>query len=123
MGQYYLYCMVLTNLLSLFIYNVFGKWFFPRTLAVINLVALEIGIFFSRKRKYEHWLKIHIGCFILSYYLLFGGGINKALLRIEPLQTYYYNGHQIEGLTHFVAILVFTALIRYFLFFKNLKSS
>ena len=66
MGQYYLYCMVLTNLLSLFIYNVFVKWFFPHTLTVIILVDLGIGIYLSRKRKYEHWLKIQIGCTLFS---------------------------------------------------------
>jgi hypothetical protein len=81
--------MVLTNLLSLFIYNVFGKWFFPRTLAVITLVALEIGICFSRKRKYEHWLKIHIGFLFSVITCSLVGASTKLFLRIEPLQTYY----------------------------------
>jgi len=105
MGRYHLVCMLLTNVTSLFIYNAFDKWFFPHTLAVITLVILGIGFYFSRKRLYKHWLKVHLSCFILSYYMLIGGGINEAFLRIKPLQVYFYNNNQIVGLTHLLLCL------------------
>lgn len=120
-GQFYLLCMILTNISALFIYTAFGKWFFPHTLAVITLVVLAIGIYFSRKRNYKHWIKIHLSSFIFSYYMLIGGGINEAFLRIKPLQPYFYNNAQIVGLTHFVAMVLFTVLILYYLVVKNLK--
>lgn len=49
-GKLYLICMLITNVSSLLIYNAFGKWFFPHTLAVVTLVVIAIGYYFSKKK-------------------------------------------------------------------------
>ena len=120
-GKLYLICMLITNVSSLFIYNAFGKWFFPHTLAVVTLGVIAIGYYFSKKRHYKHWLKIHLSCFIISYYMLVGGAINEAFLRIKPLRVYLIDNHPILGISHFVALTLFLLFIFYYLFVKNLK--
>src|SRR5436305_1295190 len=69
-GQYYFYAMLVNNCTALFIYNVSGNWFFPHTLAVVTLVLIISGYLATRRRGWRYWLKVHIFCFIVSYYML-----------------------------------------------------
>lgn len=105
--------MVINCATSLFIYNSFGHWFFPHSLAVATLIFLIPGYLITLNKGFKHWLKIHIFCLIVSYYMLIGGAINEAFLRIEPLKVYPV-GSPMNGMTQFVAILFFTILLVYF---------
>ncbi len=107
--------MLLNNLTALFIYNTSGEWFFPHTLAVVTLVVLIPGIVAVRFFKgYKYWLPVHMVSFVVSYYMLIGGAINEAFLRI-PFLMPYNNPDSWFGLSHFGAQFVFIGLIVYFL--------
>ena len=114
-GKYYFYLMIINNVTALMIYNAFGKWFFPHWLAVVTLIVIIPGFLVTKNKKYKHWLKIHITCLVLSYYLLIGGAINELFLRIDSLRPLIINNSPIVGIVHSVAILIFTGLIIYFL--------
>lgn len=114
MGMWYLYAMLVNNLTALVIMDAFGKWFFPHYLAIACLVVIIPGIIAAR-RKHKAWLKVHIICMILSYYLLIGGAINETFLHIPSLRPYIIDNHPIIGITHSLAMIVFAGLIIYFL--------
>ena len=109
MGTWYFGLMLLSNITALFMYNVSGEWFFPHTLAVVTLPVLVTGYWAGRAK----YLSLHIVCMVISYYLLVGGAINEAFMRIAWLKA--YNNTSAFGLTHFAAQLVFIALLIYYL--------
>jgi len=115
LGIYYFYAMLLNNLTALVILNAFGKWFFPHWLAVACLIVIIPGIVAVKRKSTKHWLKIHIICLVISYYLLIGGAINEAFLHIESLRPYIINNDPIVGITHLIAQLVFIVLLIYYL--------
>lgn len=120
-GIYYFYLMLINNFTALFIYNSFGKWFFPHSLAVATLIILIPGYLITLKKEYKHWLKIHITSFVISYYLLIGGAINEVFLRYKPLMMYKVGSPQ-NGMTQFAAMVLFTIILIYFLFKYRRKS-
>lgn len=115
LGLYYFYAMLVNNLTALVILNVTGKWFFPHWLAIACLIVIIPGIIAVKRKSAKHWLKIHIICLVISYYLLIGGGINEAFLHIESLRPLILNNDPIVGITHMIAQLVFLGLLIYYL--------
>ena len=77
--------MILNNITALFILNAFEKLFFPNYLAIACLIVIIPGII-SIKLKHKYWLKVHIICMVLSFYLLIGGAINETFLHIPNLR-------------------------------------
>jgi len=113
LGAYYFYIMISNNVTALFIYNAFGKWFFPHTLAVVALFFCFLGLFAVKK----NWIKTHITSFVASYYLLIGGAINEAFLRIK----FFTSSQETFGIVHFIAMLFFIGLIiSYLIKYKQL---
>jgi uncharacterized membrane protein len=109
-GTLYFWLMLLSSITALFIYNVNGEWFFPHTLAVATLPVLAAGYWAGRTKKY---LRIHIACMVISYYLLIGGAINEAYMRIAWLQP--FNNKAAFGATHLAAQFVFIGMLIYYL--------
>lgn len=114
LGLWYFYAMLINNLTALVIINAFGKWFFPHYLAIACLVVIIPGIIAVRM-KHKHWLKVHIICMVLSYYLLIGGAINEAFLHIPKLRPYILSNDPIVGATHMIAQIIFIGVLIYFL--------
>ena len=115
LGIYYFYVMLVNNLTALVILNTMGKWFFPHWLAVACLIVIIPGIIAVKRKWTKHWLKIHIICFVTSYYLLIGGAINEAFLHIKNLRPLIINNDPIVGITHMIAQLIFIGLLIYYL--------
>lgn len=114
LGLYFFYVMLLNNLTALFILNAFGKWFFPHYLAIACLIFIIPGIF-AVKLKHKYWLKVHIICLVVSYYLLIGGAINETFLHVPNLRPYIINNAPIVGIMHGITQLIFIGVLIYFL--------
>ena len=115
LGIYYFYAMLANNLTALVILNAIGKWFFPHWLALACLIVIIPGIIAVKRKWTKHWLKIHIICLVISYYLLIGGAINEAFLHIKNLRSLIINNNPIVGITHMIAQLIFIGLLIYYL--------
>lgn len=121
-GLIYFYCMLITNITALFIYKTLGTWFFPHTLAVATLTVLILGYTIIRLKKIRYWLQCHIVCLVLSYYMLIGGAINEAFIRIPMLKSYFYSKSPIIGVIHTTTMLFFIILIIYYIIkYRKLK--
>ncbi|MHA7129280.1 DUF2306 domain-containing protein [Algoriphagus namhaensis] len=115
LGMYYFYAMLVNNLTALVILNAIGRWFFPHWLAVACLIVIIPGIIAVKRKWTKNWLKIHIICLVISYYLLFGGAINETFLHIDSLRQLIINNDPIVGFTHMVAQIAFVGLLIYYL--------
>ena len=114
--------MLLNNITALFILNTFGKWFFPHYLAIACLIVIIPGII-SIKLKHKYWLKVHIICMVLSFYLLIGGAINETFLHIPSLRPYIINNDPVVGITHMFAQLFFICVLVFYLWkYRKSKS-
>jgi len=113
-GLWYFYAMLLNNITALFILNAFGKWFFPHYLAIACLIVIIPGII-SIKLKHKYWLKVHIICMVLSFYLLIGGAINETFLHIPSLRPFIIKNDPVVGITHMFAQLFFIGVLVYYL--------
>lgn len=113
-GKCYFYAMLLNNLSALLIFRSFGYWFFPHSLAVVALAFLIPGYFVLRIKNFRAGIFVHIFCFVISYYLLIGGAVNEAFLRIPSLQKYDV-GSPVNGMTHFAAMIYFIILLIFYL--------
>ncbi len=113
-GLWYFYAMLLNNITALFILNAFGRWFFPHYLAIACLIVIIPGII-SIKLKHKYWLKVHIICMVLSFYLLIGGAINETFLHIPNLRPYIVNNDSVVGITHVFAQLFFIGVLVFYL--------
>lgn len=119
LGRRYFYAMLITNLTALTIYRG-GVFFFPHWLAIVTLIALVLGYWVVRTKAIPSWLSVHISCMVSSYYMLAGGAVNEAFLRIEFLQPSLdpangFFGNPVIGMVHGVVMLMFIVLLVVFL--------
>lgn len=114
LGLYYFYAMLINNSTALVILNATGAWFFPHWLAVACLIVIVPGILVVKRRQTKHWLKIHIGCLVISYYLLIGGAINETFLHVDSLRPLLLLNHPSLGITHMISQVVFIGLLIYY---------
>jgi uncharacterized membrane protein len=86
LGHAYLLAIVAVGITSLGIYNQ-NRFFFPHWLAVITIVLAVFAYLFAHFGwPAKLWLQGHLTCTVLTYYLLVGGGVNEAFLRINVLR-------------------------------------
>lgn len=111
-GRVYVLSMVVLNLSALGIYRL-GVFFFPHMLAALTLALVAVGWASARFHwPRPLWRHLHLSTMIGSYYLLIGGAVNEAYLRIESLrQIANREGPQVIGLTHGVVMLAFLVLL------------
>jgi uncharacterized membrane protein len=86
-GKVYVAAASVTSLSALGIYrhNVF---FFPHWLAVASLALITIGLLCAHSHRPKRlWSHAHLTSMVGSYYLLVGGGVNEAFLRIDLLHS------------------------------------
>jgi uncharacterized membrane protein len=85
-GQWYLWSILIVGVTSLGIYSQ-NRFFFPHWLAVATIALAGLAYLFAHFRwPAKLWLRGHITSTVLTYYLLLGGGVNEAFLRIDGLR-------------------------------------
>jgi uncharacterized membrane protein len=115
-GGIYVAAMVVTSLTALGIYRR-GVFFFPHWLAVAALIITAAAIAAAHfKVPKAGWVHMHLTCMVTSYYLLVGGVVNEAFLRVNFLRRLVpdFNSSAAVGMTQFAVMLLFAALIGYF---------
>ena len=111
-GRLYVCAMLVTNVTALGIYRT-GVFFFPHWLAVVTLAVIAVGYWAVSTRSIRRWLSVHITCMTVSYYMLVGGAVNEAFLRIDVLPPYYPQGmpSPVFGMVHSVVGVGFVVLL------------
>ena len=115
-GRLYLIAMLVTNLTALGIYRN-GVFFFPHWFALAALTAIAIGFVCVRFHwSKAYWRNVHLTCMVASYYMLIGGGVNEAFLRIDILHAMAPDvlNSPLVGMAHFANMTIFAILIAYF---------
>jgi uncharacterized membrane protein len=85
-GQWYLGSILVVSVTALGIYRL-GRFFFPHWLAIATIIFAILAYSFARfKWPRVLWLRFHIMSTVLTYYLLIGGGVNEAYIRIDVLR-------------------------------------
>ena len=115
-GDAYMITMVITNATALFIYTL-GTFRVFHWMAVGTLGLVLAGYFAAHLRKpVQRWLHLHITCMVLSYYMLIGGLINEAFLRIDSLRQLASTGKfRMVNAAQFLVMLIFGVLLTYLL--------
>ena len=114
-GNQYFYLMLVTNITALMIYRL-DVFFFPHWLAIATLITVLAGYWMASKKPVKRWLAIHIVCMVTSYYMLVGGAINEAFLRIEFFTSLAQgNDSNILGIAHSITMLIFLIIAGYYL--------
>jgi uncharacterized membrane protein len=120
-GKLYLVCAFATSVTALGIYR-YNAFYFPHWLGIAALIALTLGFLCVRfRRPRTLWLNFHMTSMIASYYLLVGGGVNEAFLRVDILRATAPDGihSPLVGLVHMAVATAFLGLI----FFFNIRRS
>jgi hypothetical protein len=109
LGDIYAISLFVGSALSLTIYRT-GAFFFPHVLAIVTMVFIAIGWAAGRFHQPKWlWKPIHLTCMLLSLYMIIGGGINEAFLRVAWLREH---GKAIWiGQAHAFTLLGFVLLI------------
>jgi hypothetical protein len=82
----YLLAILAVGITSLGIYSQ-NRFFFPHWLALITIVLAVFAYLFAHFCwPAQLGLRGHFTCTVLTYYLLVGGGVNEAFLRINALR-------------------------------------
>ena len=117
-GRRYVCAMVVTNVTALMIYRN-DSFFFPHWLAIATLVVVVTGYWVVSAKPILSRLPVHIACMVVSYYMLAGGAVNEAFLRIGSLKPYIEpfpnplggTVHPVLGMVHSILILVFMIVL------------
>ena len=115
-GGIYVAAMGVTSLTALGIYRL-GAFFFPHWLAVTALTVTAAGVAAAHfKVPRAGWMHVHLTCMVASFYLLIGGAVNEAFLRVNFLRRIApdLNSSFAVGVTHLSVMLLFAVLIGYF---------
>ncbi len=110
-GRVYVPTMIAAQLSALLIYRIGGFTMF-HWLAVITLLLVALGAFAAPRQASAAWSLTHLSCMVWSYYLLIGGAVNEAFLRLSVLRPVSpFDGgprHYYEAV-HAAVLLFFTA--------------
>ena len=114
-GRVYALTLVATSITALGIYRR-GVFFFPHWLAIAALIVVTVGVLAAHfKVPRRAWLHVHLTCLLTSLYLLVGGGVNEAFLRVDALHRLAPTlNSPAVGLTHLTLQILFLTLIVYF---------
>jgi uncharacterized membrane protein len=115
-GTIYVIAMCLTNLTALLIYRL-GHFSVFHWMAIGILVFVIAGYIAARLRRPARvWPYFHITGMVLSYYMLIGGAVNEAFLRVDSLQQMAFaNRMRAIGMSQMWVLLAFTAVLIYML--------
>ena len=110
-GRWYVHTMIAAQLTALLIYT--GGGFGPfHWLAVGALLLVALGAFAAPRQARLPWSLAHLGGMVWSYYLLIGGAVNEAFLRLpvlRPVSPFDGGPWHYHAATHMAVLLFFTA--------------
>ena len=111
-GRIYVLAMIATCLTSFAIYRR-GVFWFPHWSGVAALVLIAAGFALAHYRPLRGWMHWHLSCMMASYYLLIGGGVNEAFVRVDALRRIVPDplNSPLVGMTHLVVMILFALLI------------
>lgn len=115
-GKIYVLLLSLVSVTALGIYRQ-GPFWFPHWFAVAALVTVAVGFLCAHfKRPDRIWLPGHLTSMVVSYWLLIGGGVNEAFLRVAVLRALApsVQTSPVVGMTHLAAMVIFALLAIYF---------
>ena len=107
-GRWYVPAMIAAQLTALLIYSGGGFGIF-HWLAVTALLLVALGAFAAPRQARAPWALTHVSCMVWSYYLLVGGAVNEAFLRLallRPVSPFQGGPPHYHGTVH-VAVLLF----------------
>jgi len=113
-GRVYALALLVTSVTALGIYRR-GIFFFPHWLAIAALIVVTVGILAAHfKIPRRAWLHLHPTCLLASLYILVGGGVNEAFLRVDALHrlapTPQFSGGRVDpshGADPFLTLIVY----------------
>jgi len=107
-GRVYALALLVTSITALGIYRR-GIFFFPHWLAITALIVTAVGVLAAHfKVPRRAWLHVHLTCLLTSLYLLVGGGVNEAFLRVDALHRLAPTlNSPAVGLTHLTVQILF----------------
>ncbi len=111
-GHWYFYVMLATNLSALLIYRE-GQFNIFHGMAVGTLAILLLGWYAAPRQRSVTWANTHLSCMLWSYYMLYGGLINEAFVRVPTLREsspFFGGDGLIFGMTHMVVLFLFIGL-------------
>lgn len=112
-GRRYVVAAVLLNVSALGIYTIGGFRIF-HWMAIATLASIAIAFASAYwKRPQGKWLRVHLTAIIFSYYMLWGGAVNEAFLRIDSLKPLARGGIAI-GIVHTLFMAILLMSIAYF---------
>lgn len=108
-GNVYFCAMVAGNLTALSVYSqrAFGVFHW---MALAALALVGIGRYAATRQNVSGWAYAHPIAMILSYYLLVGGAVNEAFVRVEAVRSL---GEMALGITHGIVALAFLLVIAF----------
>jgi uncharacterized membrane protein len=115
-GWLYLVSVIATSLTALGIYRR-GVFYFPHWFGIAALAAVAIGLLcVGLRRPKTFWINGHLTGMVASYYILIGGAVNEAFLRIDILRAMAPDvlNSPLVGMTHFAVMAAFAILVAYF---------
>jgi uncharacterized membrane protein len=111
-GHWYIYVMAVTNLSALLIYPE-GQFNVFHWMAVGTLAALSLGWYAAPRQGSAGWANTHLSCMLWSYYMLYGGLINEAFLRVAVLRQFspfFGSDGRLFGMIQMLVMLLFIVL-------------
>jgi uncharacterized membrane protein len=114
-GRVYVAAILITGCTALAIYRR-GVFFFPHWFAIASLATTAIAFSAVRfKIPARGWVHVHLTAMLTSVYILFGGAVNEAYLRVDVLRHLSRDLRTtMIDLSHLAVVTVFAALILYF---------
>lgn len=110
-GRWYVRTMIAAQLTALLIYTGggFGRFHW---LAVSALLLVALGAWAAPRQARLPWSLAHLSGMVWSYYLLLGGAVNEAFLRLpllRPVAPFDGGPWHYHAATHMALLLFFTA--------------
>jgi hypothetical protein len=112
-GMIYVMAILVTSITALGIYRR-GMFFFAHWFAAAALVATAAGVSAAHlKGPRAGWMHLHLTCMLMSFYILVGGGVNEAFLRVNFLRRLIPSlNAAVVGMAHLIAYFNCITLIR-----------
>ncbi len=110
-GRWYVGTMIAAQLTALLIYTGEGFRIF-HWLAVIALLLVALGAIAAPRQARLPWFLAHVSGMVWSYYLLVGGAVNEAFLRLPvlwPVSPFDGGPSHYHASAHMAVLLFFTA--------------
>ena len=109
-GYAFAFCMIVTNLTALFIFEVTGRVNVFHFFAVLNLFTVSMALSAAIRRRHADWLLAHYFWMCYAYLGLLGASINELYANVSALQRPVLEVFSTIGIAGTNTIWTFTAI-------------